>query len=355
MPLEQLIAFGVVFGVAFGSAFGLTPLMRRFGLRHGIMAIPGGRRQHQGAMPRTGGLALFIAFGLAVLVAQLMPIERTDPKEVIRLIGLLLGAGFITFIGYLDDKYDLSPLVLYLGQLLTGAIAVVFLIFIETFNNPLSGEPITWPYWVTVAVTLFWMGLMMNTVNFLDGSDGLAAGVIAIAAFMIFVHAAFQLNQVSVGLLALALLGALLGFLPYNFPPAKIFMGGGAYFLGYALGVLSIIGGAKMATVLLVMGLPLMDLGWQASSRLMRGQNPMQGDRGHLHFRLIDAGVSPVVLALGYYAFCAAFGLIALTTTSQLFKLVALIVMFMIVGVVFTLVSIGQPHLQPTETPHESE
>src|SRR5690606_19464607 len=111
----------------------------------------------------------------------------------------------------------------------------------------------------------------MNTVNFLDGSDGLAAGVAGIAALMIFIHAGFELNQVSVSLLPLALVGASLGFLPYNFHPAKIFMGGGAYVLGYLLAVFSIIGGAKMATILLVMGLPLVDLGWQAASRLLRG------------------------------------------------------------------------------------
>ncbi len=112
-------------------------------------------------------------------------------------------------------------------------------------------------------------------------------------------------------------------------------MGGGAPFLGYTLAVLSIIGGAKMATILLVMGLPLVDLGWQASSRLLHGKNPFSSDRGHLHFRLQALGLSPKVIALGYYAFCAFFGFIALTTNSQLFKLLALGVMFLITCTVF--------------------
>ncbi|NJL94853.1 MAG: undecaprenyl/decaprenyl-phosphate alpha-N-acetylglucosaminyl 1-phosphate transferase [Anaerolineae bacterium] len=199
------------------------------------------------------------------------------------------------------------------------------------------------PYWLTVTVSLFWVGLMINTVNFLDGSDGLAAGVVAIGALVIFIHSTFNLEQVSVGLLPLALCGAVLGFLPYNFHPARIFMGGGAYFLGYAIGVMAIIGGAKMATILLVMGLPLVDLAWQAGSRLLRGQNPMQGDRGHLHFRLIDAGVSPRLIALGYYAFCALFGAIALLIDSELYKLLTLGVIVVLVALVFVVISLRTP------------
>jgi UDP-GlcNAc:undecaprenyl-phosphate GlcNAc-1-phosphate transferase len=335
----QLFAFITVFGVAFLTAFTLTPLARRFGLAYRIVDTPAGRRQHQGSIPRTGGLALYAAFTLAILVAQVMPVERTDSKEIIRFFGLWIGGTFVTILGYIDDRFELTAIQQYIGQVIAGGIAILFLIFIETFNNPFTGntaEP--FPYWFTVTLTLLWMGLMMNTVNFLDGSDGLAAGVTGIAALMIFIHAAFRLDQVSVGLLALALVGTVAGFLPYNFHPAKIFMGGGAPFLGYVLGVLSIIGGAKMATILLVMGLPLVDAAWQASSRLLRGQNPMQGDRGHLHFRLIDAGVSPKIIALGYYAFCTCFGVIALTTTSRLFKLLAMGVMFLIVALVFAIV-----------------
>jgi UDP-GlcNAc:undecaprenyl-phosphate GlcNAc-1-phosphate transferase len=290
------------------------------------------------------------AFLLSIIIAQLLPIERTDPKESLRFGGLCLGALFVIGLGWLDDRYELSPLAIYVGQLMAGSIAIVFLIFIETFNNPLTGQNLPrFPYVLTVTITLFWMGLMMNTVNFLDGSDGLAAGVSAIAAFVIFFHAAFQLEQVSVGLLALALVGATLGFLPFNFHPARLFMGGGAYFLGYTLGVLSIIGGAKMATILLVMGLPLVDLVWQAASRLLRGQNPMRGDRGHLHFRLIDAGWSPKWIALGYYLFCGLFGSIALITTSQRFKLLALGVMIFLAVAAFVLVTLRtKPLTQPS-------
>jgi UDP-GlcNAc:undecaprenyl-phosphate/decaprenyl-phosphate GlcNAc-1-phosphate transferase len=346
LETSHWIAMAVVFATALIAALILTPWAQSAGVRWGIMAIPGGRRQHRQPIPRTGGIALFGAFALAIIVAQFLPVERTDPNEIIRFFGLLLGAGIIFGLGLLDDKYDLSAVILAIGQIIAAGVAVFCLIFIKTFNNPFTGHTTApFPFVVTVIISLFWLGLMMNTVNFLDGADGLAAGVTCIAALMIFIHAAFRLDQVSVGLLALALVGATLGFLPYNFQPARIYMGSGAYVLGYALGVLSIIGGAKMATVLLVMGLPLMDLAWQAGSRLLRGKNPMVGDRGHLHFRLIDAGVPHRVIALGYYAFCGCFGLIALTTTSQLFKLLTIAVMGLMVVSIFIIVSLKSPKI----------
>lgn len=337
---EHGTSFALVFGVALGLSLLLTPLMMKLSHRWGIVREPGGRRKHHKIMPLLGGLAIVIAFYVAVGVAQLLPAERTDDNEVIRVTGLVLGGLFIALIGFLDDRFELPPVPLYVAQLITGAIAIAFLIFIESFNNPLTGATVTGcPYVVTVVITLFWLGFMMNTVNWLDGLDGLAGGVAAIAAFMMFYHATFQLNQISVGFLPLALFGATLGFLVYNFHPAKVFMGGSAWFLGFALGVLSIIGGAKVATILLVMGLPLLDVAWQIVRRTLEGQNPMIGDRGHMHFRLVDMGYSQRTIVLGYYFFCAMFGTIALMTTSRLFKLIALVVMGLILLAAFALVS----------------
>jgi UDP-GlcNAc:undecaprenyl-phosphate/decaprenyl-phosphate GlcNAc-1-phosphate transferase len=140
-------------------------------------------------------------------------------------------------------------------------------------------------------------------------------------------------------------MGTMLGFLVFNWHPASIYMGSGAVFIGYTLGALAIIGGAKMATILLVMGLPLMDVAWQVARRLATGKNPLFGDRGHTHFRLIDAGVSPKLICTGYYVFCAAFGLLALATTSRQFKLVAIVVMIILVLIGFALVA----RLRPSE------
>lgn len=330
------VEFALILGVSLGLSLLLTPLMMQLSHRLGIVRSPGGRRKHHITMPLLGGLAIVISFLATILFAQFLPIERTDDNELIRLTGLFIGGLIMAIVGFIDDKYELSPIPVYITQLIVGGIAVAFLIIIESFNNPLNGETVTgWPYVVTVTLTLLWLGFMMNTVNWLDGLDGLAGGVVVIASFMIFYHATFELNQISVGVLALALVGATLGFLRYNFFPAKVFIGGSAWFLGYSLGVLSIIGGAKVATILLVMGLPLFDVGWQIMRRLIQGRNPMKGDRGHLHFLLADMGYSQRTIVLGYYIFCAMFGSIALMTTSRLFKLISLLVMIAILVAVF--------------------
>lgn len=345
METDHLISFVIVFGVSGGLSLLLTPAAKRLGLRWDIVDKPRGRHKHPYAVSKFGGMAMYVSFTAAALAAQFLPVVRTDDKEVIRLAGLLLGGAFLFVFGILDDKYEFSALPQYLAQIFAAAIAVLFLIIIERFNNPLNGAQTgEWPYVVTVTLTLFWLGFMMNTVNWLDGLDGLAAGVCAIAALMIFIHAAFRLDQVSVSLLPLALLGATLGFLPYNFHPARIFMGSnGALFLGYTIGVLGIIGGAKMATVLLVMGLPLLDVVWQIARRVSKGKNPTEGDRGHVHFRLLDMGISPRQIVLGYYGFCTLFGAIALVTASRLYKLLALVMMGMVIAIGFVIVARRTP------------
>ncbi|MFC1959400.1 MraY family glycosyltransferase [Chloroflexota bacterium] len=332
---EYLGAFLIVFFCAFGLAVVITPLSKRLAFRWQVVDQPRGRHQHRGAMPKLGGLALYVAFTGAILLAQILPVPRFDPEEWVRLTGLLVGGLFIFVFGLLDDIFEFGPIPQFMGQLSAAALAITFRIFIETLNNPFSGQQTDpWPFVVTVVLSLFWLGLMMNTVNWLDGIDGLAGGVAFIASMVLFANAAFRLDppQISVSLLPLALMGATGGFLIFNFPPAKVFMGSnGAFFLGFTLGSLSIVGGAKAATILLVMGLPLLDVVWQIINRIRQGRNPAQGDRGHLHFRLLDVGLSSRVIVTGYYLFCAFFGTLALVTTSQVFKLVALLVMFVLV------------------------
>ncbi len=335
----RIFAFIIVFNLALAAALAVVPVARFLSLRFRIISVPGGRRQEPIAMPKLGGLAIFVGFVVGIIAAQIVPIERGDPNESLRLTGLLLGSGVIFLLGILDDVYDLNYIQIFLGQVLTSAIAIGFQIFIAFFNNPLTGaQTDPWSPIVTVSLTLFWLVLMMNTVNLLDGSDGLAGGIALIACLVLFLNSAVRQEppQTSVSLLPLALTGALAGFLLYNFYPARVYMGGSAWFLGYALGALSIIGGAKMATILLVMGLPLMDLGWQVLNRLRHGNNPFRGDRGHLHFRLLDSGMfSPRQIALGYYAICALFGFLTLVTTSQMFKFIAFAVMLVCIAIGF--------------------
>ena len=366
-------AFALIFIVAFVLSLGLTPLSIYLGRRWGLVAKPGGRRQHTGEVPRTGSIPIFVAFFGAVLLSRLLVINpgaahpglpdafvvfRFDPKEVIRLTGLLVGGTFIFIVGLLDDWWELSPLPQYIAQLLASAIAVAFLIIIEYVNNPFTGSQTPdFPYLLTATISLFWLGLMINTVNWLDGLDGLASGVVAIACVVLFINAVFRLNppQHSVALLPIALLGATLGFLPYNFYPAKIFLGSGAVFLGYVLGILSIIGGAKMASILLVMGLPLLDVVWQIVNRILRGQNPVRGDRGHLHFRLADLGLSQRQIVLGYYLFCALFGALALLIPSRLYKFIAILVMGLISLAGFIWLTRQQTTSTDTPTPDSTD
>jgi UDP-GlcNAc:undecaprenyl-phosphate GlcNAc-1-phosphate transferase len=334
----NIFAFIIVFCLSLSVSLAVMPLARYLSFRFDITSIPGGRRQEQDPMPKLGGLAVFLGFVITVIVAQFLAVPRFDPLEVVRLSGLLIGSTLIFIVGVIDDWVELNYYQSFLAQIVVAVIAIVFQIFIEFFNNPFTGQLTDpWSPIITVTLTMFWLVLMMNTVNFLDGSDGLAAGVAVIAGIILFLNSAFRLEpaQISVSLLPLALSGASLGFLLHNFYPAKIYLGGSAWFLGYVLGALSIIGGAKMATILLVMGLPLMDLGWQVLIRLREGRNPFRGDRGHLHFRLLDTGrFTPRQIAIGYYVICSVFGLLTLVTTSQLFKFIAFGVMmiFVVIG-----------------------
>ncbi len=333
-------AFVLVFILSLSLTLLFVPFADRLGKRYGIVATPGGRHQSEGDKRRVsklGGICLYLSFTITALVAQILPVPRLDPYEIVRLAGLLIGGTVIFVVGLLDDIFQFKALPQFIGEFAAAAIAIIFQIFIETLNNPLTGQQTdAWPFIVTVSLSFFWLVGMMNTVNWLDGVDGLAGGVAFIAGVMLFINSALRVEppQTSVSLLMLALMGSSLGFVLYNFYPAQLFMGGGALYLGYLLGSLSIIGGAKMATILLVMGLPLIDVVWQIVNRLRQGRSPFEGDRGHIHFRLQDMGFSQRQIVTIYYLFCAFFGVLTLLLESRFYKFLAL-------GVMLTLVAIG--------------
>jgi UDP-GlcNAc:undecaprenyl-phosphate/decaprenyl-phosphate GlcNAc-1-phosphate transferase len=319
------------------TAMVATPLARRLSFRLNIVAEPGGRRHHEGRIPKLGGLAVFIAWLAGViLIYWLLPPDNSD--DAIRLRGVVLGSLVVVIGGLLDDRYELKPSWQFLIQFLGAAIAIGHIIFIEVFTNPFAGNAVwtatplfnvegdlVW-IWRPLAYlfTVFWVMGMINAVNFLDGLDGLAAGVCLIAAGFFAWHS-YQLGQLTVPLFPLALAGALLGFLPFNFSPARVFLGSaGAYFLGYQMATLSILSPAKLSTALLVLAVPIVDVAWQIISRLRRGQHPFQGDRGHLHFRLADSGLPTRRIVLGYYVVAILFGLVAVLVASPVLKIVML-------------------------------
>jgi UDP-GlcNAc:undecaprenyl-phosphate GlcNAc-1-phosphate transferase len=316
--------FAVVFGVALAVALIGTPAAAALGRRWGLVDKPDPRRKHQGAIPRTGGIALFAAFMAAAVLAQWLPVPRLDPKEFTRFLGIGLGMTFLFGVGLLDDRLELSPGPQYIVQALSGLIAIAFLVFIERVMNPFTNQLTIFPMLLTVIITLVWIMGMINTVNLLDGVDGLAAGVGAIVSAVLAIHMLRE-GQYSVALLPLALLGACLGFLPFNFYPARVFLGSGSWVLGYAIATLGIAAGAKLALILLVLSIPIVDVAWMILSRLRARQPIGQADRRHLHYRLLDLGLSPRQVVILYYAYCAVLGAAALLISSRMLKLVTLL------------------------------
>lgn len=329
-----MLAFVVVFVASWALAFALTPLAIKLGLRWGIVAVPDERRRHQGIIPRSGSFSLYVSLVMALGLIMVLPPEwmpptpeGPDPNEMTRLMGVMLGLTFLFFVGLVDDCKELAPRVQLAAHIIAALIAIAFLIFIEVVNNPFTADQQWWIPWpLPLFITVFWIAGMVSTVNFLDGLDGLAAGVTAIVAAILVIHMIRE-RQYSVALLPLALLGATLGFLPFNMHPAKIFMGSGAHLLGFALGTLSIIAGARVATMLLVMFIPIADVAWQAYSRWRLGKQVGHGDRGHLHYRLLDLGLSQRQIVGLYYAVTAGLGALALLISHRIYKLVALILL----------------------------
>ncbi|HXV99001.1 MAG TPA: MraY family glycosyltransferase, partial [Anaerolineae bacterium] len=251
------------------------------------------------------------------------PISAEDGKL---LTGVLLGSVAMFAFGLWDDARELPAWPQFVAQFGAALIAISFDIIVERVTLPIFGYTI-FPPWLTYPLTIFWVMGMINTVNWLDGLDGLAAGVAAIAGLLFAVHA-YSLGQTVVALFPLALAAACLGFLPFNFHPARIFMGSsGSMLLGFALASLSILAPAKVATALLVLGIPILDVVWLVIQRWRQRGNPAIAGRDHLHYRLLAVGLTQRQIVTLYYIFCAAFGLLALLIEDRLFKLVALAVM----------------------------
>jgi UDP-GlcNAc:undecaprenyl-phosphate GlcNAc-1-phosphate transferase len=339
--------FLIVFLISFMLSLLLTPLSARLGLWRGMADEPGGRRRHARRIARTGGIAIFISFVVGILITPLLDLPRTDPNEFTRMGGVLIGLTIVFAFGLLDDKFEFRPGLQFVAQAIASLVAIASLIFIERFNNPFTNQEVNLSQiapWLIVPLSLFWLMGMMNTVNWLDGLDGLAAGIAAIFSAILFVamiqDTATQDPQLSIAPLPLALLGATLGFLPYNFYPARVFMGSsGALTLGFALGCLGIIGGAKMATVLLVLAVPIIDVAWLIVSRVRRGKSPFQGGRDHLHFRLLDLGLSQRQIVIGYYLISALFGGLALIIEARIYKVLALGILGIVTVIVLVTVA----------------
>lgn len=317
-----------------------TPLAGRLGHRLGLLDRPGGRRMHVGLVPRIGGVGLFASFFLTAL--GLYFFGPVQPDHRLPFVGVLAGTLLVFLFGLADDRYQFKAGPQFLGQILGAVIAIATTVFIERITVPLRGETV-FPWFITYPLTILWIVGMMNTVNFLDGLDGLAAGVGAIAAVLFAVHS-YSLGQVDTALFSVALAAACVGFLAFNAFPARVFLGtAGAMTLGYALATLSILAPARVATALLVMAIPIADAAFQAVDRWRRGKSPTEGDRGHLHFRLMDLGLSQRQIVFSYWAFCAVFGTLALVISAPLYKLLAVVALGVLVVILLIALSRRPP------------
>jgi UDP-GlcNAc:undecaprenyl-phosphate GlcNAc-1-phosphate transferase len=313
-----------VFGAAFLSAFLLTPLAERICWKYGLVDHPRPGELQVRPAARAGGYAMLAAFLVALGVS--LAFFPRSPAESIRLAGFLLGVALVVPFALWDDLRRLSPTVQLAGQLLIALPAIAVGILVDSVAGP--GGLREFPLYMALPFTIFWIIGMINTMNFIDTMDGLATGIAAIAATILFVRS-FDLGQYSIAVLPLALAGACIGFLPYNFNPARIFAGsGGSYFLGYTLAVLSIIGGAKIATALMVLGLPIVDVAVVIFVRVLAGRSPFKGgDGAHLVHRLAVAGLPPRLIAMLVYTACALAGglALALSSTQKLYLFIAVI------------------------------
>lgn len=337
----------IAFVVAAALALVLTPLVRRVAIARGWVDQPNHRRVNKAPIPRGGGVAVAISF-LVVALAWIMinseyKLAPVPPSiETWELPGLLIGGAVATVLGILDDTFQLRARWQLLGQVALALLAVAAGILVVSLNNPFGPGNIrlVGPY--AIGFTVLWIVGMINSINFIDGLDGLSSGITLIAAATLgLLSLTFDVRQPFIGVLCFALAGALLGFLRWNFHPASIFIGtSGVMFVGYTLAVLSILGTAKVAVALLVLGVPIIDTFWIIVRRMATGKSPFTPDRGHIHHRLLDLGLSHSQTVLFIYGMCLVLAVMSIllsgTGQAQLYAFLGLAVVF---GLVLFLVN----------------
>ncbi|MEG0257157.1 MAG: MraY family glycosyltransferase [Christensenella sp.] len=308
-----LIVMALLF--TFFVTYTMTPLVRKLAFKVGAVDIPkDNRRMHSKPIPTMGGLAIFVAFAFGMLA--FVDMNTTY-------VGLLVGALIIIILGMLDDIYDLKPYIKLLGQICAALVVCFSGVVIEKITW--FDQIIFFGNWA-IPITVLWIVAITNTINLIDGLDGLACGIVAISSFALLAVSLLSAGNPTVTVVAAILAGACLGFLPYNLNPAKIFMGdAGAMFLGFVLSVISIQGFFKVNAVVsfgipfLVLGLPIADTAFAILRRLLKGQHPFHADRKHLHHRLIDMGLNQKQSVSLLYAISALLAISAILFAERAF------------------------------------
>ena len=313
----------------------LTPLVRRVAIRYDAIDLPDARRVNEIPVPRGGGVAVAISF--IVVTVALLAINAIGGFVVVptnvglpELIGLLLGGALATAFGVIDDSLDLRARWQFAGQLGLALFAIVLGYGVDFIANPAGGRSLQLAGPFAIGFSVLWIAGMINSINFIDGLDGLSSGIGVIAAVTLgMISLTPGVPQPFVAVLCFVLAGSLLGFLRWNFHPATIFAGtSGVMFLGYTLALLSILGTAKVAVALLVLGVPIIDAFWIIVRRLAARRSPFSPDRGHLHHRLLDVGLSHRQTVVLIYGICVVLAVLALflTGATQIYAFVGVFV-----------------------------
>jgi UDP-GlcNAc:undecaprenyl-phosphate/decaprenyl-phosphate GlcNAc-1-phosphate transferase len=292
--------------ICFVASALVTPLVKKLALKIGATDQPSQRKVHQKVMPRLGGLAIYIGFIVGILIL------RPDNEYK---IPILLGSIVIIITGFLDDLFELSAKVKLIGQLLAAGIVVFSGVQVEYINLPFGSHQLEFGF-LSIPLTILWIVGITNAINLIDGLDGLAAGVSAIALITISWMAILK-GDIYVTSIGIILIGSILGFLIYNFHPAKIFMGDtGALFLGYMISVLSLLGFKNVTALsfvipVIILGVPISDTFFAIIRRIVKRQPLSAPDKSHLHHCLLRLGYSHRKTVLIIYGMSAMFGIAA--------------------------------------------
>ena len=335
-------------GVSLILSFCLTPLVKWLAVKIGAVDVPKDkRRMHDHPIPRLGGLAIFIGFVVAVLLFA-------DVNRQLR--GILLGGCIIVAVGVVDDSHPLGAGIKFILQIVAALIAVWHGVLIEMIANPLPFGDHYWDFGImAVPITVVWIVAVTNSVNLIDGLDGLADGVSTIAALTMLIIA-LLMGDMGMGVICAALVGGCIGFIPYNRNPAKIFMGDtGATFLGFVLATVSVTGLFKLYAVIsfvvpfIILGFPIFDTVSAFTRRIMKGQNPMKADRSHTHHKLIDMGMNQKQAVATLYLVAIVLGLCAVMIVSTGYLKVVLSIAAL-AGTAYTVARIARyPHDHPKQ------
>lgn len=333
-----MLYYLLIFSIALVLTLIFTPVVKKIAFLFNAIDIPSGRKVHTKEMPRLGGLGIFMGFIVAVLIAILIAYFRNMGLHYKAIWGILLGAVFILSVGIVDDVKGIPAAQKLILQIIGASIPIFFGVQIYFVSSPFSG--IILMGWFAIPLTLFWIVGMTNAVNFIDGLDGLASGIAAIAATTLFI-VAVRIHQPAAAIMMAALAGATIGFLRYNFNPASIFLGdSGSMFLGYILAVSSVIGVLKSTIVLallipvLILGVPIFDTASVILRRVRAGDPIFNADRRHLHHRLLDKGFSQRQVVISIHLICIFLCIATLSLTFLRFTH-AIIVLALIIALVY--------------------